>query len=116
LVLKILFFLVVIGEGFLSHQNGKDSGKESRALSKTFHVNEKALRIAAHIFLFACMMFLSLTAFPGTIWPAIGVGVWTVIDEATKPLSPGRHCSVVDILWNMLGGGIGWLIWFLIIR
>ena len=111
MILKILFFLVVISEAFLSHQNGKASGAESRALSEKFHVNERVLRTAAHGFLFACMMLLSLMAFPETIWPAIGVGLWTIIDEVTKPLSSGWHCSAIDILWNMMGASIGWIIW-----
>lgn len=114
MILKILFFLILIGEVFLSHQNGKDSGRESRAISKTLHVSEGILRTAAHSFLFAILMFLSLMAFPDSIWPAIGVGLWTIIDEMTKPLSPGRHCSTADIFWNILGVGVGWLMWFLI--
>lgn len=107
----ILFTVVFIIEVYLSHQNGKDSGAESRALSKHLHLNERLIRIGAHIGLFSILMFFALFL---SKWLWVAVTLWAIIDEATKPLLKNeQHFSLKDIGWNMIGVVIGTVVWML---
>ena len=93
--LIIMFIVVIIAEVYLSHQNGKDFGAASKNLSSRFHLSEKMLRTGAHIGFFAVMI----------------VAVWAVLDEVTKPLlKNGRHCSTIDIGWNLIGAAAGYCV------
>lgn len=109
--MKIVFFVVLVIEIFLSHQPGEESGAESRALAKTLHVSEKWLRISAHIVLFAILSFLMISSFPELpLWLKIClIGGWAVVDEYTKSWSvfKGRHFSWRDVGWNAVGTIIG---------
>lgn len=113
--MKIVFFVVLIIEIFLSHQPGEESGAESRALAKTLHVSERVLRTSAHIVLFAALSFLMISSFPELpLWLRIGaVAVWCVLDEVTKMPVPGRHFSWIDCGWNALGWLIGIGLWLI---
>lgn len=71
--MKIVFFVVLVIEIFLSHQPGEESGAESRALAKTLHVSERVLRTSAHIVLFAILSLLMIGNFPELpLWLRIG--------------------------------------------
>ena len=106
LILKICFFMVLILEVFLSHQNGSRSSEESRALSSFIHINERVLRILAHVILFLILMFLAFRAFSAR-WAVAGIAAWTLADEATKPLVSGRHFNWSDVGWNIAGAILG---------
>ncbi len=109
IVLMVVLAVVVIAEVFLSHQNGKDSGAASKSLSNRLHLSEAVIRTGAHIGFFAVMTILSLLSYPVFV---VVVGLWAVVDEMTKPLLKNeRHCSVVDIGWNVLGCVIGFGVW-----
>ncbi len=112
IVLKIIFIAVFAVEVYLSHQNGKDSGAASKALSTRIHISEKMLRTGAHIISFAVMTVLACLVCRVMI---VAVAVWAVMDEMTKPmLDNGRHCSIVDIGWNLLGVAVGFGLWMMI--
>ena len=113
LILKICFFMVLILEVFLSHQNGSRSREESRALSSFIHMNERVLRILAHAVFFLILMFLAFRAF-STRWAAAGIAVWTLADEATKPLISGRHFNWSDVGWNIAGAVLGGLVYYIL--
>lgn len=104
-----MFIAVFAVEVYLSHQNDKDSGTASKALSSCMHISEKILRTGAHIISFAVMTVLACWV----CWVMIvAVAVWAVMDEVTKPmLDNGRHCSIVDIGWNALGVAVGCSMW-----
>ncbi|MDE6519937.1 MAG: VanZ family protein [Ruminococcus sp.] len=105
----ILFTVVFIIEVYLSHQNRRKSGMESRTLSEHLHLNEYLIRTGAHIGFFAVLTFLSLFISP---WISIVVILWAIIDEATKSLLKNeRHFSLKDVGWNMVGIMIGMVAW-----
>lgn len=96
-------------EVYLSHQNGKDSGAASKALSCRMHISEKILRTGAHIGFFTVMTVLACQ-----VWKIapVAVVIWAVMNEVTKPLlKNGRHCSAVDIGWNLIGVAVGFCVW-----
>ena len=108
-IVLIMFIAVFAVEVYLSHQNGKDSGTASKALSSRMHISDKILRTGAHIISFAVMTVLAYLVCRVMI---VAVAVWAVMDEVTKPLfKNGRHCSVVDIGWNLLGVAVGGSMW-----
>ena len=108
----ILFTVVFITEVYFSHQNGKESGAESRALSKHLHLNERLIRIGAHIGFFTVLAFLSLLI---SKWLCVAIILWAIIDEATKPLLKNeRHFSLKDVGWNVVGIMIGVVAWWLV--
>lgn len=95
---------------WLSRQNGSETAETSRHLAEglkaIFHsqdlnrLNGK-LRRAAHIIVFAVLTLLTLlTMVAGKIegrWIAVClIALWSLIDEATKPLIQGRHF----LLWS----------------
>ncbi len=101
--LIIMFIVAIIAEVYLSHQNGKDSGAANKNLSSRIHLSEKMLRTGAHIGFFAVMTVLACWGSRVMI-----VAVWAVLDEVTKPLlKNGRHCSTIDIGWNLIGAAAG---------
>lgn len=108
----ILFTVVFIIEVYLSHQNGRNSGAESRTLSERLHLNEHLIRTGAHIGFFAVLIFLSLFI---SKWLCVAVILWAIIDEATKQLLKNeRHFSLIDVGWNVVGIMIGVVAWWLV--
>ena len=104
--------VVFIVECVLSHQGGEKSGEESAWLARTTGIKEGLLRGGAHVFLFSLLSVFSALGFG---WIGIGVAtVWTVIDEATKPLIPGRHFSVLDVGLNLIGVVVGIGLWLVV--
>lgn len=112
---------------YLSHQNGEGTTELSVGITekiiKYFHLtnyyNEIHLLIRqlAHITLFAIFMVLILLTlsqkwqnkkiFIGAILLTV---LWTWGDEITKISIPERHFSWRDVLLNLLGVGIGIII------
>lgn len=108
-IAAVVFFII---EVVLSHTPGERSGHQSEVLSRWTHLPEGTLRRAAHIILF---FFLSLFAGLGFgIWGVGAVALWAVVDEATKPLIPGRHFSALDILLNLVGVAFGIGLWLVV--
>ena len=105
----IFFILILIAEIFLSHQNGYKSGEESLAIAKALHLSNQTIRLAAHIILFAIIMFTGLMTFPEhTVLVIVAIVLWAVLDEVTKPLLNNfRHTSLFDIGMNLIGVTIG---------
>ena len=98
-----MIFLIEI---FLSHQEGRKSGAESKCLSEKTGIKEGFIRSFAHILLFMNIAGSSFIAFG--IVGFIFVIIWSALDEITKPLLHNfRHCSGKDILLNYIGTGIG---------
>ena len=107
----VVFIAVTITEIYLSHPNGRDSGAVSRTLSTCIHISEKKLRTGAHMISFAVMtvlLCLVCQMYQLRMITSLFVAVWSVMDEATKPMvKNGRHCSLKDIGWNLLGVAVG---------
>ena len=114
----VVFIAVTITEIYLSHQNGKDSGTASRSLSTRIHISEKMLRTGAHMISFAVMtvlLCLVCQMYQLRMITSLFVAVWAVMDEVTKPMMKnGRHCSIKDIEWNLLGVAVGCGVWMIV--
>ena len=103
---KVTAVVIFLIEVFLSHQEGRQSGAESKWLSEKTGLKESFIRSFAHILLFVILA--------GTVFVAYGIAgfifviIWAALDEITKPLLHNfRHCSGRDILLNYIGIGIG---------
>ena len=110
--MRLAAVVVFIVEVVLSHTPGEKSGEESAWLARTTGIKEATLRRFAHVFLFTVLSLLGAAGFG-----RYGIGfaaVWAVIDEVTKPLVPGRHCSDVDIFLNIVGVVAGAGLWLLV--
>ena len=106
----LLFYLILFVEIFLSHQSGDASGSESRKLAASLHLDDRFLRSAAHVVLFAALAFSAAGVY-GFLGIA-GIILWTVTDELTKPmLHNGRHFSWIDVGYNVIGVVIGAVVW-----
>jgi len=104
--------LVFIVECVLSHTPGDRSGRQSETLAKLSGVDEGLLRRLAHVFLFLVLGVLTGAGFG---WIGIGAAaVWAVVDEATKPLVPGRHFSWIDVGLNLVGVAVGVGLWLVL--
>ena len=108
-ILTVIWFVV---ELWLSHSPGDRSSKESRFLSNLLHIDEELLRNLAHVFCFSILSALAILSF-GYIGLKMTV-VWCTIDELTKKMVPGRHCSVRDIFLNLCGTLLGAVVILLI--
>ncbi len=113
-MLKILFVVILGAEVFLSHQDGYKSGDESRRLASVLKLPDRVIRVGAHILFFAMLMVTGLFALPGyELVVLIAVLLWTILDEATKPLMHNfRHFSIQDVGWNLLGAMLGAGSWY----
>ena len=108
-ILTILWFALMT---ILSHTPGPRSSLESQTLARWTKVDEGSLRRVAHVILFFVLSLLATVSFPEVdLWIRITALMgWCVIDEATKPLIPGRHFSWGDVLLNACGAAAGILI------
>lgn len=113
-MLKILFILILGAEVFLSHQDGYKSGNESKRLASVLKLPDRVIRVGAHILFFVLLMCTGLLALPGyELAVSVVVLLWTILDEATKPLMHNfRHFSIQDVGWNLLGAAIGAGLWY----
>ena len=71
---------------------------------------DRYLRKLAHIVVFAVFAVLfcitvRIANLP--VWTMSLVYIFTVIDEATKPLIKGRHFSISDVMLNVAGTTLG---------
>ena len=118
IIAVIVFIVVTITEIYFSHQNGNDSGAASKSLSTRIHISEKMLRTSAHMISFAAMMVLLCLVcqmYQLRMITSLFVAVWAVMDEVTKPMMKnGRHCSIKDIEWNLLGVAVGCSVWMIV--
>ena len=118
IVLTIMFIAVTITEVYLSHQNGKDSGAASKSLSTRLHLSEAVIRTGAHMISFAVMtvlLCLVCQMYQLRMITSLLATVWAVMDEVTKPMMKnGRHCSIKDIGWNLLGVAVGCGVWMMV--
>ena len=105
---------------YLSHEDGEHTKKTSLRLARHFEflgddIEEinRYLRKVAHIVVFAVFAILycitvRLAELP--LWTMSLVYVFTIVDEATKPLIKGRHFNIYDVVLNVAGTTIGVLI------
>ena len=110
--MRLAAVAVFIVECVLSHTPGDRSGRQSETLAKLSGVDEGLLRRLAHVF-----QFLVLGVLTGAGFGWIGIGtaaVWAVVDEATKPLVPGRHFSWIDVGLNLVGVAVGVGLWLVL--
>ena len=117
-LIKIIIFLIILAaEVFLSHQDGYKSGDESRRIAERLHLPDKVIRSGAHVLFFALLMFTGLVAGAPDhkAFVVIAVLLWTIADEASKPLLQNfRHFALPDVGFNLLGAGIGYALWLII--
>lgn len=108
---------------YLSHQNGEETAKASEWLMRLFWFLDESrvemvsgwTRRGAHVFCFTVLTVLLLIALRLAnmhVWLGVlAVCVWCFFDEWTKRSIPGRHYSTFDVMLNIGGVLIGWLIW-----
>ena len=122
-VLTIIWFIFMT---FLSHQDGEGTARASGRLMRLFWFLEPQqiemvsgwTRKGAHIFCFMVLTMLLL----GALYLAklrgwlgvVALCVWCFFDEWTKRSIPGRHYSTIDVMLNLIGVLLGWLIFFLL--
>ena len=107
---------------YLSHQNGTDTFNTSHGftvyLANLLHVDPQWLhglvRKIAHVvlyFILAVLLRGCQMQWGKAPWRALVMAVvFSIIDEGTKPLIPGRHCDVEDILLNDVGAVLGYFL------
>ena len=83
-----------------------------------YTISEKMLRTGAHMISFAVMtvlLCLVCQMYQVLMITSLFVAVWAVMDEVTKPMMKnGRHCSLKDIGWNLLGEAVGDSVWMIV--
>ncbi len=79
-------------------------------------MKEHLLRQGVHVFCFLVLAVLVMIAFSDIpLWlRGLVLAGWCIIDEATKPLIPGRHFSWKDVGLNLCGAAMGSLVGVLI--
>ena len=114
IILTVIWFIFMT---YLSHEDGEHTSKTSLRLAKllTFLGDDikeidRYLRKLAHIVVFAVFAVLfcitvRIANLP--VWTMSLVYIFTVIDEATKPLIKGRHFSISDVMLNVAGTTLG---------
>ena len=107
--MKFFAIVVFIIELWLSHKDGKKSGQDSQTLANWTGINESFLRKFAHVFLFFLLTLLSVYGFGPLAF--VFCMAWAIADEITKKWMPGRHCSGFDMVLNLIGVGVGCLVW-----
>ena len=115
--LTVIWFIFMT---YLSHEDGEHTSKTSLRLARllTFLGDDieeidRYLRKIAHIVVFAVFtilycMTVRIAELP--IWTMSLVYLFTVVDEATKPLIKGRSFSWYDVILNVAGASIGVLL------
>ena len=123
-VATIIWFIFMT---YLSHQNGEETARASSRLMQLFcffddgqvEIVSSWTRRGAHVFCFMILTVLlmkllriaKLHAWIGVM----AVCVWCFFDEWTKRSIPGRHYSTFDVMLNVAGVLLGWLMskgWF----
>lgn len=117
IVLTVIWFVFMT---YLSHEDGEYTSRTSLRLARllTFLGDDieeidRYLRKLAHIVVFAVFAILfciTLRIADLPVWTMSLVYIFTVVDEATKPLSRGRHFSISDVMLNVAGTAIGVLV------
>ena len=117
IVLTVIWFVFMT---YLSHEDGEHTSRTSLRLARllTFLGDDieeidRYLRKLAHIVVFAVFAVLfciTLRIADLPVWTMSLVYIFTVVDEATKPLIRGRHFSIADVMLNVAGTTIGVLV------
>lgn len=112
--LTVIWFIFMT---HLSHEDGERTSATSLRLAKllTFLGDDieeinKYLRKIAHVIVFAVFAILfckTMVLANMPIWTMSLVYIFTIADEATKPLIKGRHFSWNDVVLNVAGALIG---------
>ncbi len=104
--LKLTTGLIVMTETIEGTR--EDKLEEDLTYSGTYNL---ILRDIAHVGAFGGLsFFVLLTLFAGKlkVWPGIVFSVlWSVVDEMSKLLFPGRHAELRDVGLNVLGAVAG---------
>ena len=115
--LTVLWFILMT---FLSHESGEHTARTSlklagflKFLGDDIDEIDRYLRKVAHIVVFAIFTILfcktmQLAKLP--VWSMSLVYIFTIVDEATKPLIRGRHFSISDVMLNVAGTTAGVLL------
>ena len=117
-VATIIWFIFMT---YLSHQNGEETARASSRLMKLFwfldtgqvEIVSSWTRKGAHVFCFFVltvflMKLLRITKLQAWIG-VLAAFVWCFFDEWTKRSIPGRHYSTFDVMLNVIGVLLGWL-------
>lgn len=118
LIATVLWFILMT---FLSHQLGSETAATSLHLAELLGITDLngILRKIAHVVTFAvlavlvslCLRAWDVESSSSLYWRFVFlVFLWTIIDEATKPLIPSRHFAWFDVGLNFVGVGIGVLV------
>lgn len=112
--LKLTTGIIVMAETIEGNREKKL--EENLTYSGTFNL---ILREIAHLGAFGGLsFFLLMTLFSGKLklWPGIVFSLlWSIIDELSKLLFPGRHTQLRDLMLNIFGAIIGILFGFILI-
>lgn len=125
-LLVVLWLVLML---YLSHQNGSDTWNTSHGLtvylSNLLGLDAQwlhgVIRKLAHVGLYLILELLIVLAAVKSgakkpwLWALLPLAV-SLLDEGTKPLIPGRHCDLEDILLNDVGAAIGWIFLWCIAR
>ena len=118
LILIFITLIWMVFMTFLSHQNGHRSGEESRWISERLRVPDHLIRRSAHVLVYLILTILLLVTMRSYgIDMRIGIlttVIYSIIDEATKPLCIFRHWSTPEELLNILGIVIGTVLYVFI--
>lgn len=107
---------------YLSHQDGEGTAKASEHLMRLFwFLDDEYIetvsswtRRGAHVFCFMVLTILLLTVLRmarlHTWMGVVGLCVWCFLDEWTKRSIPGRHYGTFDVMLNLIGVMLGWMI------
>ena len=119
IIVTIIWFIFMT---YLSHQDGEGTARASSRLMRLFwFLNDEQIQLVsawtrkgAHVICFLVLTILVLAALHLIKLHAwIGVSavcVWCFFDEWTKRSIPGRHYSTFDVMLNIAGVVLGWLI------
>ena len=127
-LLPIIALVWLVFALYLSHQTGENTADTSMKLAELLAGGDAdraaqinvALRHAAHVIIYVVLtvlVLLSVHEYVGKYYRAAvaGLALLTILDEATKVLVSGRHCSLADIGLNLLGVFLG-VLFSLVIR
>ena len=115
----IIWFIFIT---YLSHQNGEGTTRLSEQLMRLFWFLDAGqietisgwTRRGAHVFCFMVLTILLLSVLRmmklHTWLGMAGLLMWCFFDEWTKRAIPGRHYGTLDVMLNMVGVLLGWLI------
>lgn len=103
----VTWALVVV---YLSHVNGKETSKQSKALSGFTKIPERFLRVSAHFVCFFVLGLLFGLAWGHTAKLCVVLAALGFLDEWSKQFVTGRHFCWWEALINVISVVAGVLI------